>query len=91
MGHRLYSRTLNFCFLPALILIDFFANSFLPDDASWCAPDKPWKPAAARCLPAVCYFLKGMPSNRSSSLPSSSVFAVVTMLMFIPFTLSTLS
>ena len=36
-------------------------------------------------------FLKGIPSNFSSSFPSSSVLAVVTMTMFIPFTLSILS
>jgi len=35
--------------------------------------------------------LKGIPNNRSSSFPSSSVLAVVTMTMFIPFTLSILS
>jgi arylsulfatase A-like enzyme len=36
-------------------------------------------------------YFQGIPNNRSNSFPSSSVLAVVTITMFIPFTLSILS
>ncbi len=81
IGHRLYVRTLNLGVRIAFNLSDFFAKSS----------------SLRSCLGAAGpalrprQFRNGIPSSRSSSLPSSSVRALVTMLTFNPLILSILS
>ena len=61
----------------ALAINDFLAIRFSVDEGS--------------PRPKPSYFLKGNPKSFNKNLPSSSVGALVTMVMFIPLTLSILS
>jgi hypothetical protein len=75
-GHRLYFCTSNLVGRFALAINDFFAMRL----------------SVGPGLPhPYLYFLKGMPNSFNRNLPSSSVRALVTMVMFIPLTLSILS
>lgn len=80
IGQRLWARTLNFGVRNAFNRIDFFANG-----SSFASP------RPARAGEAAHQFRNGIPSSRSSSRPSSSVRALVTMQTFIPLILSILS
>ncbi len=75
-GQRLYFCTSNFVGRFALAINDFLAMRFS---------------VGAGSPRLYLYFLKGIPNSFNKNLPSSSVRALVTMVMFIPLTLSILS
>ena len=84
IGQRLYALTPNLGLRVALIMSDFLAKTCLLVN---------FQPKARASADQIRQhqFLNGMPSSRRSSRPSSSVLAVVTMLMFSPLTVSILS
>jgi len=86
IGHRLYVRTLNLGVRIAFNLSDFFAKS---SSLRSCFSAPPRRAAGPALGPYQ--FRNGIPSSRNSSLPSSSVRALVTMLTFNPLILSILS
>jgi hypothetical protein len=75
-GQRLYSCTPYLLGRFALAIIDFLAMPVSVGTGS---------------SRLYLYFLKGIPNSFNKNLPSSSVRALVTMVMFIPLTLSILS
>jgi hypothetical protein len=90
IGHLLYWRVENFCFRWALTIREVFAKV----SSIWVSG------LCIKCFMSVLgrepfpdrnQFRKGIPKCLNKNRPSASVFAVVTMEIFSPFTLSILS